>query len=54
MAADEHKSIKEVDRELAEKAEALEGEIQQAEAKHPPQDGEAPDDAAGEDKPPPA
>ncbi len=54
MAADEHKSLKEVDHDLAEKAEALEDQIKQAEAKHPPHDGETPDDAAGEDKPPPA
>jgi hypothetical protein len=53
MAADEHKSPREVDHDLAEKAEALEDQIKQAEAKHPLQDGEPLDDAAGEDKPPP-
>ncbi len=46
MAADEHKSIKDVDRELAEKAEVLEKEIKQAEMKHPSQTGPAPDDDA--------
>lgn len=35
MAKDEPKSIKEVDRELAEKAEQLEEKIKEAETKHP-------------------
>ena len=46
MAKDEHKSLKEVDHDLAEKAEQLEKEIEAAEAKHP--SGAEP--AADEDK----
>ena len=45
MAEDEPKSIKEVDRELAERAEQLEEKIKEAETKHPP----ASDPASGED-----
>jgi len=41
MAAEEHKSLKEVDRELAEKAEELEKAIAEAEARHAPGGGEA-------------
>jgi len=36
MPEEEHKSLKEVDHDLAEKAEELEKEIEVAEAKHPP------------------
>ncbi len=38
MAMDEHKSLKEIDQDLAEKAEQLEKEIEAAEAKHPSAD----------------
>ena len=50
MTEAEHKSIKQVDQELAEKAEQLEKEIEAAESKHP--SGAEP--AADEDKTPPA
>jgi len=51
MAADEHKSIKDIDRELAEKAEALEQAIEQAEAKHSSLGGGAPNEADDDGKP---
>ena len=50
MAMDEHKSLKEIDHDLAEKAEQLEKQIEAAEAKHP-SDAEP---AADEDKTPSA
>jgi len=53
MADDEHKSLKQIDHELADKAEALEKDIEQAEARHGlSTDDEA--DAADEDVKPPA
>jgi len=54
MATDEHKSIKQIDSELAEKAEALEKQIEQAEAKHPSARDDAPEADVGVDATPPA